>query len=79
MNSRERNYFAAKNMKDFMDKLIKADLEGFPSRSFGESRKLQGRSNTVNKHMEFERRSSTNGQINHSKFCDMGVKVCLSP
>ena len=48
MNSRERNHFAYKNMEGFMEQItLKSDLKGFPNRSFGESRKLQGRSYPV--------------------------------
>lgn len=50
-------------MEDFTEKIIiKPDLEGFPNRSFGDSRKLQDRRNIVNKHVEIEKGSSTNGE-----------------
>lgn len=57
MNSKQRNYFADKNLEDFMETIIiKPGLEEFPNRSFGESRKLQSRSNIVNKYLEAEKR-----------------------
>lgn len=63
MNTKQRNYFAHKNIEDFTEKIIiKPNLEGFPNRSFGDSRKLQGRSNIVNKHVETEKGSSINGE-----------------
>lgn len=55
MNSREKNHFDDKNIEGFMEQIILSDLKGFPKRSFGESRELQSRSNTVNMYMEAEK------------------------
>lgn len=61
MNSRDRHYFANTNMENFMEKIItKPDFKEFPNRSFGDSRKRQGRSTIVSKCMEVEKGFSTN-------------------
>lgn len=46
-------------MEGFMEQItIKPDLKGFPNRSFGKSRKLQVRSNNVNKYIEVEKETN---------------------
>lgn len=57
MNSREKNHFDDKNIEGFIKQIIMSDLKRFPKRSFGESRKLQSRSNIVNKYMEAEKKT----------------------
>lgn len=82
MNSRDRHYFADTSMENFIEKIItKPDFEEFPNRSFGESRKLKGRSTTVSiwrLKRGLQQTVKTLNRINHLKFCDSDGKVGLS-